>query len=667
MSNIARMMQQATAGAAGAGLDVDEVFSTHLYDGGVSTPLTINNGIDLSGKGGLVWIKNRSSSVWHQLADTARGANKMLSSNSSNSEVSRTEHVKSFTSTGFTIGNDNDVNYDVIGGSQDDQHVSWTFRKAPKFFDVVTYSGSSSAQTIAHNLGVTPAMIIVKQLNSSGRWTVYHKDASPTDNPENGRVSLNTTDQWYEYPSISSFANLWNQTAPTSTHFTVGTDATTGANGSTYVAYLFAHNNNDGEFGPSSDQDIIKCDKYTGGTTGTEVNVGFEPQFVMIKRTTGSGDWMVFDAMRGVVSDPYENLDNTLFWNHTRVERTNTGYIGFTPTGFIHQGGSGDTNTTSDNYIYMAIRRGPLAVPTDATKVFGIDKYEDGSGDGPTNGIVNDFSLIKAVSGSGSWFATARLRQGHRLKTDNNSASAANSNAVYDRMDGVWNTTMNNYILWGWKRAVGYFDVATYNGNAQASAITVNHNLGVVPEMMWCKKLGASGDWMVYHKDLNGGTNPHTYRLRLNSTGAEGTGSGVWNAAPTATQFSVGTDGDVNADANVGFITFLFATAPGVSKVGSYSGTANTNTIDCGFSNGAKFVIIKDISSSSATQANWHVYDTTRGIVSGNDGYLYLNSSNGEVTGSDFIDPHSSGFQLTNAGGNDSNASGRTYVFYAVA
>ena len=667
MSNIARMMQQATAGAAGAGLDVDEVFSTFLYTGNGTAGRTITNNIDISTEGGLIWTKSRDSTYNHTLGDTANGVNKYLYSNTTADIDTSSAYYSAFNTNGYVIGdtstggNANELNSNSV------DYVSWTFRKAPKFFDVVTYSGSSSAQTIAHNLGVTPAMIIVKQLNSSGRWTVYHKDASPTDNPENGRVSLNTTDQWYEYPSISSFANLWNQTAPTSTHFTVGTDATTGANGSTYVAYLFAHNNNDGEFGPSSDQDIIKCDKYTGGTTGTEVNVGFEPQFVMIKRTTGSGDWMVFDAMRGVVSDPYPNLDNTLFWNLSNAERTNTGYIGFTPTGFIHQGGSGDTNTTSDNYIYMAIRRGPLAVPTDATKVFGIDKYEDGSGDGPTNGIVNDFSLIKAVSGSGSWFATARLRQGHRLKTDSSAASAANSNAVYDRMDGVWNTAMNNYILWGWKRAIGYFDVATYNGNAQASAITVNHNLGVVPEMMWCKKLGASGDWMVYHKDLNGGTNPHTYRLRLNSTGAEGTGSGVWNAAPTATQFSVGTDGDVNADANVGFITFLFATAPGVSKVGSYSGTANTNTIDCGFSNGAKFVIIKDISSSSATQANWHVYDTTRGIVSGNDGYLYLNSSNGEVTGSDFIDPHSSGFQLTNAGGNDSNASGRTYVFYAVA
>ena len=662
MSNIARMMQQATAGAAGAGLDVDEVFSTFLYTGNGTAGRTITNNIDISTEGGLIWTKSRDSTYNHTLGDTANGVNKYLYSNTTADIDTSSAYYSAFNTNGYVIGdtstggNANELNSNSV------DYVSWTFRKAPKFFDVVTYSGSSSAQTIAHNLGVTPAMIIVKQLNSSGRWTVYHKDASPTDNPENGRVSLNTTDQWYEYPSISSFANLWNQTAPTSTHFTVGTDATTGANGSTYVAYLFAHNNNDGEFGPSSDQDIIKCDKYTGGTTGTEVNVGFEPQFVMIKRTTGSGDWMVFDAMRGVVSDPYENLDNTLFWNHTRVERTNTGYIGFTPTGFIHQGGSGDTNTNGDNYIYMAIRRGSLAAPTDATKVLAIDKYEDGSGDGPTNGIVNDFSLLKAVSGSGSWFATARLRQGHRLKTDSSAAAAANSNAVYDRMDGVWNTAMNNYILWGWKRAIGYFDVATYNGNAQASAITVNHNLGVVPEMMWCKKLGASGDWMVYHKALNGGTNPHTYRLRLNSTGAEGTGSGVWNAAPTATQFSVGTDSDVNADADKGFITFLFATVSGVIKVGSFTGSDSDQTIDCGFSSGARFVLIKCRTDSQ----NWAVWDATRGIVSGNEPYSVLDRSDADITGQDRLDPHSSGFTVAGdfTTGNDA---GQSYIFYAIA
>ena len=676
MSNIARMMQQATAGAAGAGLDVDEVFSTHLYDGGVSTPLTINNGIDLSGKGGLVWIKNRSSAVWHQLADTARGANKMLSSNSSNSEVSRTEHVKSFTSTGFTIGNDNDVNYDVIGGSQDDQHVSWTFRKAPKFFDVVTYSGSSSAQTIAHNLGVTPAMIIVKQLNSSGRWTVYHKDASPTDNPENGRVSLNTTDQWYEYPSISSFANLWNQTAPTSTHFTVGTDATTGANGSTYVAYLFAHNNNDGEFGPSSDQDIIKCDKYTGGTTGTEVNVGFEPQFVMIKRTTGSGDWMVFDAMRGVVSDPYENLDNTLFWNHTRVERTNTGYIGFTPTGFIHQGGSGDTNTTSDNYIYMAIRRGPLAVPTDATKVFGIDTaHSDNnntvSGDMFTAGFPVDMGIYAQRSSSSfPNIISARSIQGSSVYTNASDAVNTSSEFSFDHQTG-WSsgstTITTDKISWMWRRAPKYFDIVNYDSTG--SNLTLNHNLGVVPEMMWVKVKNASVVWAVYHKNLDSSA-PEDYAVELDSTGARFSASGYWNnTAPTSSVFTVGTAAGTNGHSSYRYIAYLFATLAGVSKVGSYTGTGNTQTIDCGFTNGARFVLVKNTTSSgfSSTQRNWLVFDSARGIVSGNDPYLYLNANNSEQTGSDFIDPHSSGFQLTNAGGNDANGNGGTYIFYAIA
>tara|TARA_R100001015_G_C4540159_1_gene104381 strand:- start:75 stop:770 length:696 start_codon:yes stop_codon:yes gene_type:complete len=229
----------------------------------------------------------------------------------------------------------------------------------------------------------------------------------------------------------------------------------------------------------------------------------------------------------------------------------------------------------------------------------------------------------------------------------------------FDNNTGYTGVTSLNTVDWVWKRAPSYFDVTNHFGNAQASAITVNHNLGVVPEMMWCKKRGATGDWMVYHKDLNGGTNPHTYRLRLNSTGGEGVGSGVWNAAPTATQFSVGTDLDVNADANIGFITYLFATAPGVSKVGSVSLTGSAINVDCGFSSGARFVLLK---RTDSTTAGWWVWDSARGIVSGNDPYLELNTTSAEVTNTDYIDPFASGFTITN-----NFYSAGTWIFYAIA
>ena len=651
MSNIARMMQQATAGAAGAGLDVDEVFSTFLYTGTGSSQ-TITNGIDLSGEGGLVWIKRRvASSYNHNLFDTERGATKWLVSDDTDAEGTRSTGLTSFNSNGFTQGGSGWT------GENAKTYVSWTFRKAPKFFDVVTYSGSSSAQTIAHNLGVTPAMIIVKQLNSSGRWTVYHKDASPTGNPENGRVALNTTDQWYEYPGISSFANLWNQTAPTSTHFTVGTDATTGASGSTYVAYLFAHNNNDGEFGPDSDQDIIKCDKYTGGTTGTEVNVGFEPQFVMIKRTTGSGDWMVFDAMRGVVSDPYPNLDNTLFWNLNNAERTNTGYIGFTPTGFIHQGGSGDTNTNGDTYIYMAIRRGPLAAPTDATKVF-TPVLGDGSGTPSikTTNHITDFGIAQNKTGGGTVVGT-RLLGPRQLKTHTDGAESANSYFGFDFQNGwhTWTGLNTDYINWNWKRAPSYFDMVIYTGTG--SNRTVSHNLGAVPEMMWIKNREASESWIVYHKALGA-----TKYAMLDKDDADITNSTRFNnTTPTASVFTVGTDNSTNSPNSNTHVAYLFATVAGVSKVGSYTGNGSDgHIIDCGFSNGARFILIRLV----GTSGSWYIFDTARGIVSGSDPYLKLDTTDAEAS-SDLIDPHSSGFIVNNSA--LINANGYTHIFYAIA
>ncbi len=647
MSNIARMMQRATAGAAGAGLDVDEVFSTHLYDGNSGTQ-TITNGIDLSGEGGLVWIKRRDGTLSHALFDTERGVGKLLQSDLSNSEYGTNtpgDDLTNFNSNGFTLG---DGQFTSINYSSYD-YVSWTFRKAPKFFDVVKYDGSSSAQTIAHNLGVTPAVMIVKQLNSSGRWTVYHKDASPTGNPENGRLALNTTDQWYEYPSISSFANLWNQTAPTSTHFTVGTDATTGASGSTYVAYLFAHNNSDGEFGPDADQDIIKCGSFTSDGTDT-ITLGFEPQWLMVKQTNGSAGWYIWDTMRGwQVGDVGNNNDPYIYANSSNAESDFTVDVGFpTATGFETKSfGVGD-------YIYMAIRRGPLAEPTSATDVFAIDN----AGGGPptfTSGFPVDMSIYRDVGGS-DWNLFDRLRgDAKELNTNSTNAESSNAGTYYnqDLMTGIGTNTgtATDAYQWMWKRAPGYFDVVAYTGN-YTDGRTITHNLGVAPEMIWVKLRDTySAEWMVFHKDL--ATN---HNLQLDSTAASADYSGRIRS-PTATTFTVGNDTSVNRQSPLQYIAYLFATVAGVSKVGSVSHTSGSGTnVDCGFSNGARFIILKRYDAVS----DWWVFDTVRGIAVGNDDRLILNKTNAE-TSTDQIDPYSAGFTI------DSNRATGDYIFYAIA
>ena len=169
--SVANKLLQAAAGNAGADpVYVDDVFSTFLYTGQLSTK-RIRNGIDLSGEGGLVWIKNRDQTDDHVLVDTERGVKQVIKTNTTDASTNDTNTVKTFYSDGFDISNDDKVN------SLAEEYVSWTLRKQEKFFDVVTYSGNStSGRTVSHNLGSVPGMIIVKRTSSSGYdWQVYHR------------------------------------------------------------------------------------------------------------------------------------------------------------------------------------------------------------------------------------------------------------------------------------------------------------------------------------------------------------------------------------------------------------------------------------------------------------------------------------------------------------
>lgn len=140
------------------------------------------------------------------------------------------------------------------------------------------------------------------------------------------------------------------------------------------------------------------------------------------------------------------------------------------------------------------------------------------------------------------------------------------------------------------------------------------------------------------------------------------------NTAPTASVFSLGNQGGggtyrLNGSGDT-YIAYLWATVTGISKVGSYTGTGSDLNVDCGFSAGARFILIKRTDSSSD---GWYIYDSARGIVAGNDPYVLLNSTNAEVTNTDYIDPLSSGFTVTSSAPADLNASSGTYIFLAIA
>ncbi len=201
---------------------MEDVFSTYVYKGNESAR-AINNGIDL-GKGGLVWVKSRNDTHDHQLVDTARGANDIIKSNTTDAEATVSNRITGFNGNGFNLGSAGQVN-----GTSAYDYSSWTFRKAKGFFDVVTWTGNGvDGRQIPHGLSAIPGFIMVKRTSSSEDWACYHKEL-----PINYGVALNKTDG-------ASTVDWWDNTRPTSTAFTVSNSGRLNENNATYVGYVFA-------------------------------------------------------------------------------------------------------------------------------------------------------------------------------------------------------------------------------------------------------------------------------------------------------------------------------------------------------------------------------------------------------------------------------------------
>jgi hypothetical protein len=227
-----------------------------------------------------------------------------------------------------------------------------------------------------------------------------------------------------------------------------------------------------------------------------------------------------------------------------------------------------------------------------------------------------------------------------------------------------------NYINWAFRRAPGFFDVVAYTGDSVFGK-PVYHSLGVIPEMIIVKRRSGTENWAVYHNGLpfmDFGGQFIRPAVRLNESTPASTTINTWAvyentfAGPQSTYFAVNANLIANNSGDT-YIAYLFATLTGVSKVGSYTGTGTTLSIDCGFTAGARFILIKRTDSTG----DWYVWDTARGIISGNDPYLLLNSSAAEVTNTDYIDPLASGFQITSTAPAAINASGGSFIFLAIA
>ena len=652
-------IQQMLLGAGGAGATktyVDDLFSMDVWTGTNATK-TITNGIDLAGEGGMTWIKTRNvgnSGRYHAIADTVRGTNKLIRANDTDEQKTVSSSVQAFNSNGFELGGAAEVNFNTS-----DKYIGYTFRKAPGFFTIKQYTGSGSTQTLTHDLGSIPGAIFVKKISGSPKnWGVYHRGQNNGSDPEDYRLRLNTI-------AAENNDTYWGDTAPTATHFTVG-DAHDEVNvsGETYIAYLFAHE--EATFGESSNKSVISCGYYSGNqTVGHEIALGYEPQWLLIKRADSSESWFLWDTMRGLVSGGSEPK---FIVNASTQEQSNN-WVSVSPNGFKLDTSVAEVNSYA-KYVYIAIRRpdGYVGKPADAgTDVFAMDTGA-GSSTIPNydSGFPVDWALRREPASSSDWKIWHRLRGTSELEIKTNaegsyvSGNYFDSNAGWSAMGGG-----SDYQSWMWKRHAG-FDVVTYKGagNAASSPLVVKHGLARSPNMIWVKNRSLNGsNWFVYHSDL--GVDKFLILNLTNS--AFGYNGGFSNITDTSISLF-----DSNTTNGEEFIAMLFANVDGVSKVGSYDGQTSDVTITTGFQ--PRFILIKGY-NSLANGRHWIVMDSERGFnPSGNTDYLYLESSAAENQGGP--EPYISGISSTGftllAGKGDTNArfedgTYRQYIYYAHA
>jgi hypothetical protein len=327
------------------------VMAATLYTGTGATQTINNSANGVSFQPDLVWVKGRSGATDHAWYDAVRGVQNQLESNTTTAETTETTGLTAFGTTGFTIGalaqmNTNAATYVAwqwnAGGStvtNTSGSISAQVRaNTTAGCSVVTYTGNgTSGATIGHGLGVAPRMIIVKNRSSgTASWEVYTAMTGATN-----YLRLNST--------IASTAgsSYWNNTAPTSSVFTVGNDGDTNGNGNSLVAYCFAAVDGYSAFG-----------SYTGNGSadGVFVYLGFRARFLMIKRTDSTGGWVMLDTAR----DTYNDVDNYLYANSSAANAGSSNVLDINSNGFKIRNSWTDINASGGTYVYMAFCENPF-------------------------------------------------------------------------------------------------------------------------------------------------------------------------------------------------------------------------------------------------------------------------------------------------------------------
>jgi hypothetical protein len=329
-----------------------DYFNTKLYTGTGSSNAITGVGFQPD----WIWFKCRSEAQSHFLFDAVRGSNKTIQSHTANAEATSTALLTSFDSDGFTVNTDDGVNGssktyaawnwladNTSGSSNTDGSITSTVSaNTTSGFSIVSYTGTGSNATIGHGLGVAPAMIIIKARTFVEDWIVYHQSTGNTV-----KLDLNT------YNATNANVTYWNNTSPTSSVFSVGTNDRLNRSGDNYIAYCFAEKKGYSKFG-----------SYTGNgnADGTFVYTGFKPAFFMVKQTNEIRNWNLSDNKR----TNFGVSDGNLHPNLSNAENTYE-ILDFVSNGVKIRNSGNDYNASGGTFIYMAFAEEPLVGDNPAT------------------------------------------------------------------------------------------------------------------------------------------------------------------------------------------------------------------------------------------------------------------------------------------------------------
>ena len=322
-------------------------FNTKLYTGNGGTQAVTGVGFQTD----WCWIKNRGVAESHVLFDSVRGVQKAMNSNTSSAEATSSNYLTAFGTDGFTVGasglvNDNSNTYaswnwkagttsGITQGGASITPSSYSFN-ATSGFSIIKWTGTNANATIPHGLGVAPKMIIIRRIDSTSDWAIYHHKIGNTK-----RMVLNST-----AAESGASANWFNNTSPTANVFSVGTDG--GSNGSTdnYIAYCFVEKKGYSKFG-----------SYTGNgnADGAFVYTGFKPKLVIVKEYGSTGNWIM-------KNDYYDNQNDYYILANDNAAETSGSVVAFDllSNGFKLRGTAGDSNGNGASILYMAFAENPI-------------------------------------------------------------------------------------------------------------------------------------------------------------------------------------------------------------------------------------------------------------------------------------------------------------------